>query len=192
MAMRHEIILHPLHAEEDLEEATSLFARCFFQDKFYKGAYPDEQSMREDFKECFAWMLENTTASTGAFCGGKLVGEMVTFPIWKLSKERFEDFFGEEGPLHDAMGMRMDCVFLFCLCVEEPFRGEGISSKLLDSVLLPDLSYVADTTGEISRGMCERRGFELSRMTSEGEDWWFKAYRPKIIDCLSPIDGGRR
>ena len=161
-----------LSAEDDLDSSVGLFVECFFHDKYYDGMYPDEGSMRDDFRRYFAWMLENG-CGIGAFHDGELVGETVSFPMRKLDEQMFIDFFGEEGCLHDEMSRHMDSVFLFDICVSERFRGNGVASRLFDMALTDGQSYIGDTTGDISREMCLRRGFKVEKM-QDGNDWWHK------------------
>lgn len=154
----------------DLEDAVSVFVDCMYHDLWYEGSYSSEDEMREDFSEYIGWLLRNGSG-IGAWSGERLVGIALSFPLSKLDETMWSEWFGETGGLRQVMEEHSDHEYIFALCVEKEYRGGKIGSRLLDEVLDGKSLCIADTTGELSFHMLERRGFHQI-YSEEDKEWW--------------------
>lgn len=169
--------MRPIRLNE-LDAVLRMFAENFFDDVYYLGAYADKASMEDDFRECMTWILENGN-NVGVYDRDSIIGMALSFPLDKLDDHMFGEFFGEEGVLYNEMKAHLDSTFLFAICIDHDYRGMFIGSRLFEAILDDDKSYIGDTTGIISLGMCQRRGFECKPF-NENDSWWNRVYRPAL------------
>lgn len=158
-------------SRKHLKQALRLFSSCFFHNPYYEGMYPTRETMELDLTECFDWILQNGECH-GALEENKLIGMTLTFPVSKLNSHMFDRFFGNEGVLCDLVKQHLNSVYLYAICVDESFRGQGIASKLFDQSIHPHVSYLGDVANDISLSMCKKRGFQVKSFENPKFPWF--------------------
>ncbi|MGN0784124.1 MAG: GNAT family N-acetyltransferase [Candidatus Aphodomorpha sp.] len=132
--------------------------------------------------EAYAWYLLEPRSTVALSEDGRLIGFVNLFPVREavfraLLSGSFNDSGMTAGDLAPA-GAAAKHLFLSCIAVAEPYRGRGVSGRLLrmaaaQYAAAPDAQLVTDNVTAAGRRLSERCG--LSFLGESGHGSWIYA-----------------
>lgn len=177
-----------------LDNLVELFLSCFKDDWYYKRIFPNESTRLEEMRLSFLNPIKYCIVSGdsfGFFDAGKVVAFHLTFD-YKKTKLQDPIIFGKifkgddvsialpyKAEFHDKIEfLKGDILYLLSVGVHEDYRGQGLSSKLLEYTIAqyPKHFLVTDISSEVSLNTCTKYGFSIEEIG----DYYFFAKRAPI------------
>jgi len=163
-----------------------LFVKCFADDHYYAGLFPDPLTRQEEMRSSFSKNIGLCLAhghSLGLWKENSLIAFLIGFDYHKMLSEAEETFLSIFGgnpneisslPYYDAVHVRiadMGCpvLFLLSIAVSPAYRRQGLASALVESLLSsrPGYGFAGDVSNPASLDIYRKRQFQIQEIDTD-------------------------